>query len=69
MTKFKCYYCGKPVDTINEYYFHSVTHDIYFHLPCSDKYETEVRTGKIKPYYLGESFIQKAIRKIKQKIK
>jgi len=62
MTEFKCYYCNKPVDVINEFFFHSVTHNVYMHLPCFEEYEDKLTKGKIKSYFIGEKWYEKLLR-------
>jgi hypothetical protein len=55
-SKFNCWFCGKHVDTFHpdkHPYFRSVTHDIYMHLECAEKYEKLLGEGKIKPYQNG----------------
>lgn len=47
---FTCSWCGEEVDVVNEFYYKSVTHNIYMHLPCSSEHERMLRLGKIKLY-------------------
>lgn len=44
----RCFQCRKSVDTTRpaeEPYVHSVTHGVYFHLGCWEKYEGQLITS------------------------
>lgn len=47
----KCFYCDKDIDLVNGHYAHSVTHGIYMHIPCWEKYESLLSQGKVKHLY------------------
>ena len=47
----KCLYCDKQIDLVKDHYAHSVTHGVYFHLPCFNEYELLVRNKEVKNLY------------------